>query len=71
MDNTSDLQVMQQTLRGLMLALCASTPIDRAKLASALTALSAHPGIDPRAAACLQDLAQGMTAIAPGGAPPQ
>ena len=71
MGKESDLQVMQETLRLVLLALCASSSIDRAALAKALTAMCFAPGIDPQTRLCLQDLAEGMTAIAPGAGPKQ
>lgn len=71
MGKASDLQVMQEVMRGVMLSLCASTTVDRTKLATALGHVSLHPGLDARARACLQDLAEGMTAIAPPGVPRQ
>lgn len=71
MEQASDLQVMQEVMRGVLLALCLSAQVDRAKLAHALTSFSAHPGLDVRSQACLQDLAEGMTAIAPSGGRPQ
>lgn len=71
MGKASDLQVMQEVMRGLLMSLCVATTVDRTKLAMALSAFSLHPGIEPQARACLQDLAQGMTAIAPPGGPKQ
>lgn len=71
MAKTPDLQVMQETLRSVLLALCASSQVDRVALAKALNAFAFHPGIAPQTRLNLQDLAEGMTAIAPPGGPSQ
>ena len=72
MNDTHTLQVMQETLRGLLLALITADPgIDRPQLAKSLHALSFGPGISPQAQLALQDLAAGMTAIAKVASRPQ
>lgn len=71
MANPHELQVMQETLRGILLALCDAAPVDRAAFARNLSAMAFSPGIDPQTRLCLQDLATRLPAIASSAGPSQ
>lgn len=71
MATSTDLQVMQETMRLVLLAICDAGPVKRAALAKALAARAYARDVDPQTRVCMQELAKEMAVIAPGFRPDQ
>ena len=65
------LNIMQEVLRGLVMAVGATNPEKLAELSASLQAFSQAPGISSSAARMLQDLAKGPAQVATAGNPRQ
>lgn len=64
------LDVVQQTLRHLMLALAGASKADLPMLATLLTAATQEHGLTPQSKRMLEDLAQGAAVVAKLTQPP-
>lgn len=65
-DQLDVLNITQQTLRGVVIALLAMHPDRAGAVASALKAFAESGGIAPMSHQMLLDLAAGVSAVAPG-----
>ncbi len=65
------LNITQEVLRGLVMAVGATSPEKLAELSASLQAFSQAPGISPISAQMLQDLAKGPGVFASAGKPRQ
>lgn len=64
-DQLETLNTIQEVLRMLTLALCATNPAAMPKVAHALRAAEADPRVSPMAATMLGDLAKGLELFEP------
>ena len=65
------LNITQEVLRAVVMAVGATNPGTLAELSASLQAFAGAPGISPPAARMLEDLAKGPGAVATAGKPRQ
>lgn len=70
-DQLEVLNIVQQTLKGVLLSIAASNPAQKVALATNLQAFAQHPGLDPISRKMVSDLALGLTVAASAGQPKQ
>lgn len=61
------LNIVQQLLKGVLIAVTASHPQGKEALATSLQAFAQHPGLDPATRRMATDLATGLAMISSAG----